>query len=117
MGYLRWTPATTSTSASSEPGSFTRSTQIGAVLFKSQGATDAFLVKLKPDGEQSWAVQFGGTASDTILRVACDATGAIYVLGEFVGTSNFGGPPLTTSENASASAGPSGRISKVVNAI
>jgi hypothetical protein len=81
-------------------GSFSASAELGPQRFKSQGATDAFLVKLAPGGEVQWALQLGGRYADTILGAATDPAGSIYVLGQFSDTASVGGAPLVAAGNA-----------------
>jgi len=65
---------------------------------KSKGAADALLVKLAPTGDVQWAKSFGGRYDDTILHVATDANGNIYVQGHFKDSSDWGGPkPLVAA--------------------
>jgi hypothetical protein len=66
----------------------------GTANFKSKGGTDALLIKLAPSGDTEWVKQFGGRYNDTILHVATDANGNIYVQGHFADVADFGGTPL-----------------------
>jgi hypothetical protein len=80
-------------------GSYSDSIEITpAIKVKSKGRTDALLVKLAPTGNVEWAKSFGGRYDDTILHVATDANGNIYVQGHFKDTSDWGGPkPLVAA--------------------
>lgn len=53
------------------------------------GSSDAFLFKLDASGSFVWAKQFGGTDSEVIWSVDVDATGNIYVTGNFEGIADF----------------------------
>ena len=81
-------------------GSFSRTIDLGATHLKSKGGTDALLVKLAPTGQLQWVKQFGGAYNDTILHVACDADGNIYVQGAFRDVADWGGTPLKAGGGA-----------------
>ncbi len=72
-------------------GSFTDVAEFGKTPLKSRGQTDAMLLKLQATGDIEWVKQFGGRASDTILDIAVDAQGSIYVQGQFQDISDWGG--------------------------
>ena len=75
-------------------GSFKDSIAFGATTLKSKGDTDALLAKLAPSGDLEWMKQFGGAYKDTILHLAVDANGNIYVQGHFADVADWGGKPL-----------------------
>lgn len=79
-------------------GSFTDSLTITAgsrqVNMKSKGKTDAILIKLAAGGDTEWVKQFGGRYDDTILHVAVDANGNVFVQGAFKDIAEWGGKPL-----------------------
>jgi hypothetical protein len=75
-------------------GSFSDEIDLGGFHVKSKGRTDALLVKLKPSGDVEWIKSFGGRYDDTILHVAADANGNIYIQGHFRDVADFGGAPL-----------------------
>ncbi len=62
--------------------------------YKSKGGTDAFLLKLSKTGDFEWVKTFGGAYNDTILHLATDPRGSIYVQGHFKDKSDWGGGPL-----------------------
>lgn len=62
--------------------------------YKSKGGTDAFLLKLTKTGDFEWVKTFGGAYNDTILHLALDPRGSIYVQGHFKDRSEWGGAPL-----------------------
>ncbi len=86
-------------------------TRPGAVQDKLNGATDGFLVKFNPgDPIAIYSTLLGGTAADTIQRVAIDAAGNAYVAGTTSST-NF---PTTTGVLAPTPGGGSdGFVSKI----
>ena len=53
------------------------------------GNSEAYVLKLKPDGTFSWAKSFGGTNFEEGHAIDADANGNIYICGEFWGTSDF----------------------------
>jgi hypothetical protein len=75
-------------------GSYSDAIDIGSFHLKSKGRTDAMLIKLKATGDVEWIKSFGGRYDDTILHVACDANGNIYIQGHFKDVADFGGQPL-----------------------
>ncbi len=62
--------------------------------YKAKGGTDAFLLKLSKGGEFEWVKTFGGNYNDTILHLAVDPRGSVYVQGHFKDKSNWGGEDL-----------------------
>lgn len=75
-------------------GSYTDSIAVGNLKLKSKGQTDALLVKLAATGDIEWIKSFGGRYQDTIMHLAVDANGNVYVQGHFADTSDWGGKPL-----------------------
>lgn len=78
-------------------GSFSDAIDIGSQHLKSKGRTDGVLIKLAATGDVEWAKTFGGRYDDTILHVASDANGNVYVQGHFKDTSDWGGKPLVAA--------------------
>jgi hypothetical protein len=78
-------------------GSFSEAIDVGTQHLKSKGRTDGLLVKLAATGDVEWAKTFGGRYDDTILHVAADANGNVYVQGHFKDTSDWGGKPLVAA--------------------
>jgi len=62
--------------------------------YKAKGGTDAFLLKLSRSGDFEWVKSFGGNYNDTILHLALDPRGSIYLQGHFKDRSDWGGGPL-----------------------
>lgn len=56
----------------------------------SHGKSDAFVLRLDPQGAARWATGFGGSASDYGRAVAVDGHGDVYVAGGFQGRLDFG---------------------------
>jgi len=71
-------------------GDFTDSVDFGTGAVMSQGALDAFLVKMTSTGTTSWAKTFGGPEVDLASSVAADAAGNVLVTGEFEQTMTVG---------------------------
>lgn len=71
----------------------------------SNGADDAFVVKLDTDGNFVWANSFGGTSYDAVSKLALDQSGNLVVGGSFVGSNvdfDPSGAVNTLSSNGSA---------------
>ena len=75
-------------------GSYSDSITVGTTTIKSKGQTDAVLVKLAASGDLQWIKSFGGRYKDTIMHLAVDANGNIYVQGHFADVADWGGKPL-----------------------
>ncbi|MGD0922008.1 MAG: SBBP repeat-containing protein [Terriglobia bacterium] len=77
----------------------------GAVSFGGGGLTsagamseDIFVVKLSgANGAHLWSKQFGDVGPDEGHGIAVDGTGSVLVTGDFSGTVDFGGGPLTSA--------------------
>jgi hypothetical protein len=61
----------------------------GVTNLTSLGGQDAYLVKLDGSGNFLWAKSFGGTGNDYSYCVAIDATGNIYLTGNYETTVDF----------------------------
>ena len=66
----------------------------GAGPLVSAGGTDAFAIKLAPDGATLWAKRFGDTDDDSAAAVATDADANVVAVGSFLGVVDFGGGAL-----------------------
>jgi len=80
-------------------GKFNTSTIIGGVPLTAVGQDDIFIAKFDSAGTVVWAKNAGSTSSDYAKGIALDATGNIYITGNFSGTATFYGTPnvaLTT---------------------
>lgn len=79
-------------------GRFSGSINLGTTTLTSNGANDAFLIKLNAlTGSVLWAKQMGGSGADGGLSITSDPSGIIYSCGYFQGTANFGTTTLTPS--------------------
>jgi hypothetical protein len=81
-------------------GGFEGELAIGApaLSLTSAGLDDIFVIKLDPLGSPLWSKRFGSAADQNAYAVAVGADGSIVVTGEFAGTVDFGGGPLTSAE-------------------
>ncbi|MCH7702950.1 MAG: hypothetical protein IID37_14805 [Planctomycetes bacterium] len=61
----------------------------GVDLHESLGFTDVFVTKLTSDGDYAWTRTFGGTGIDGTWGIAVGTDGAVYAVGDFVGTVDF----------------------------
>ncbi len=78
-------------------GNFRGTATFGTVSLTSTGGFDAFVAKFTSAGTCVWAVRGGGSASDNAVGVAVDASGNVYITGDFAGTATFGTFSLTNS--------------------
>lgn len=61
---------------------------------EARGGDDAFLVKFSNDGDVIWSMNNASSSHDYGKRIACDASGNVYIAGEFKGTVSFGSATL-----------------------
>lgn len=74
----------------------------GPNITLSPGSTfDAFVAKLSPDGNYTWAKNIGGSGNDYGLGIDSDSEGSVYVTGNFTGTTDLN-PGLCDLEFISA---------------
>ena len=78
-------------------GYFQGTADFGGGPLTSAGREDIFLAKFAADGSHVWSKHFGDTLQDSGFSVAVDASGNVFVTGEFMGTVDFGGGPLTSA--------------------
>lgn len=65
-------------------GSFVTEITLGTLTLTSvNGTSDAFLIKLGPDGQAIWGRSAGGERSETCQGVTCDPAGRVYVTGDY----------------------------------
>lgn len=69
-------------------------------LFAPAGSDDVFVAKYDASGEVLWAQQAGGTTTDRANGIAVDPAGAVYTVGTFTTTANFGATPLSSAGEA-----------------
>jgi hypothetical protein len=79
-------------------GEFSGTIDFGGGLLTSVGrAPDLFVAKLDVDGAHVWSRAFGSEFVEEISAVAFDNRGNALVTGEFQGTVDLGGGPLTST--------------------
>lgn len=85
-------------------GAFEASLDLGGGSLTSAGSSDAFVLKLDPQGELLWAKRFGNNTPQSASGVAVDSAGNVTVIGHTFMTTpwwkngelDFGGGPLTS---------------------
>ncbi len=77
-------------------GAFSGALALGNNTLTSAGTSDIFVAKFAPDGTPMWAKSFGDGKNQSARAVAADAQGNIVVVGQFVGSVNFGGGAFTS---------------------
>jgi len=63
----------------------------------SNGLRDGFIAKYDANGNFQWARRVGGVGRDEAYDVATDASGNVYVVGQYQNTINVGGTTLTSN--------------------
>ncbi len=78
--------------------------QIGKIHVVGSVVVLAFLVNVSPLWSQSlnhlWSQSFGGTQDEIGYAIAVDGADNVLVTGQFQGTVDFGGGPLTSAGGA-----------------
>lgn len=69
---------------------------LGTGTLISQGSLDILIAKYSPSGNLLWTRTFGGSGLDRAIKLELTADGSIAVVGQFMGTVDFGGFPLTS---------------------
>jgi hypothetical protein len=82
-------------------GSYAAAIDLGGGMLSHAGGSDAFLLKLRPDGTHAWSYRYGGTDGDAATSVAVDASDNVYVVGTFAGTADIAGETFTSATSAS----------------
>jgi hypothetical protein len=82
-------------------GEFFTSTVISGTTLTSAGSKDIVLVKVDAEGNTVWSKRFGGTSSDSLHAMAVDASGNLYMAGQFSGSITFGTTTTLTSSGSS----------------
>jgi hypothetical protein len=77
-------------------GMFQVSGSFGATNLVSSGSHDIFVAKHAPSGALQWVRRFGGGGSDWGYSIASDATGNVYVVGQFASQISFGSQQLSS---------------------
>ncbi len=81
-------------------GYFGGAVDFGGGALTSAGASDIFVARFKSDGSHLWSKRFGDGDYQYAYAVAVDASGNVFVTGQFAGTADFGGDPLTSTGDA-----------------
>jgi hypothetical protein len=72
-----------------------------ATLLTSQGGYDAYVAKLDSAGTLVWSKGLGGAGNQTSLAVAVDWSGTVAISSSLMGTTDYGGGPITAYSAAS----------------
>ena len=79
-------------------GKFSETANFGGGALTSAGRTDMWMAKLSAtNGAHVWSKRVGGASDDLLSGIAVDSAGAVFLSGTFVGTIDFGGPPLSST--------------------
>lgn len=84
-------------------GNFSGILTVSGISVTNVGGQDIFITKHDSSGTVQWVKQIGGTLDDFARAVATDGNGNVIVTGDFKGTVDFGGGPLTSSGGATGS--------------
>ncbi len=76
---------------------FEGTVEFGGGDLVSAGFGDMVLAKYSPTGTHLWSQRFGGTGGDEPNSVATDASGNVFMTGEFKETVDFGGGNLVSA--------------------
>ncbi len=77
-------------------GFFNGTATFGTTSITSAGQQDVFVAKYNTAGVLQWVSRAGGILADIANGIDVDASGNVYVTGEFRGTSTFGSTTLTS---------------------
>jgi len=80
-------------------GDFEGTVGFGGAPLTSEGYSDIFVASFGPTGAHRWSKRFGDASHDHGHGVAAGGTGDVVVTGEFKGTLDLGGGPLSTTGN------------------
>jgi hypothetical protein len=78
-------------------GSFTGTVDFGGGPLASAGYFDVFVAKFDSAGNHLWSKRFGDDLYQRGYSVAVDGAGGVLLTGEYYGTLDFGGGPLTSA--------------------
>ncbi len=82
-------------------GSFSGAVNFGGGTLGAIGS-DAFALKLGPDGAHRWSHRHGDQSAQTGRGIAADSAGNVFVAGSFSGAADFGDITLTSAGNSDA---------------
>lgn len=71
-------------------GSFEGTVSFGGDPLVASGKSDVFALKLDANGNHVWSKRFGGVENETALAIAVDASGSVYLGGQYSGIALFG---------------------------
>lgn len=76
-------------------GTYSRTVNFAADFGKqdaktARGMTDAYITRINADGSYSWTKTFGGKGEDTLADMDVSPQGAVYAIGGFYGSVDFG---------------------------
>jgi hypothetical protein len=77
-------------------GAFGDKALFGPYTLATQKGLDPYAARIDAAGKVSWATSFGGTNNERGTDVAVDASGAVYVIGNFFGTMSLGTASVTS---------------------
>src|SRR6185437_6832907 len=77
--------------------SFFSSVNFGGPTLTNQGSGDVFVAKFDPMGSHLWSNGYGDAQDQSSASSVVDAMGNILLAGDYSGTLNFGGTPLTSA--------------------
>jgi hypothetical protein len=78
-------------------GYFYGAIDFGGGPLTSAGSIDGYLAKMTPSGTSAWSLRFGDTTIQSSQAVAADSAGNVLLAGNFEGTINLDGTPLTSA--------------------
>ena len=78
-------------------GFFGDTVDFGGGPLASAGGIDIFLAKYDASGAHQWSQRFGDASSQEGNGVEVDASGGVVLIGQFVGTTDFGGGNLVSA--------------------
>lgn len=78
-------------------GFFRESAGFGGTILSSLGDGDVYVSKLDTGGNFRWTRQAGGPGFDGGRSIVVDASGSVFLTGDFAGTAQFGDIVLTAS--------------------
>lgn len=78
-------------------GIFSGAADFGTGTLTSAGGTDIVVAEFTSAGAIIWSKRFGGTSSDSVAKVAVDASGNIVMAGTFQGVMSLGSFTLTSA--------------------
>ncbi|WP_158561167.1 SBBP repeat-containing protein [Emticicia sp. C21] len=77
-------------------GNYEGGSIFGSKIVSGFGDSDVFIVKYSAEGDYTWVKTFGGQSTDNSKGIGIDASGAIYLTGNFKNTITIGNTSLTS---------------------